>query len=137
MTNQYVSKNGASISLDIVGLSGSSEIRIRANDYLLETIFWNLWKNAQQAVGLPCRIAVKFSSLGANAELVVSDNGCGFTAEDVELAFVDQFKRRGANFGRGLLEVQDAARRMAGTVDMIQISPNEYRIRLCFPLVPA
>jgi signal transduction histidine kinase len=134
MNNQYVSKNAASISVDFLGLSGASEIRIRANDYLLETIFWNLWKNAQQAVGAPCKITVKFSSLGAKFEILVSDNGRGFTAEDVELAFVDQFKRRGGNFGRGLLEVQDAARRLAGAVELAQVAPGEYRMKLSFPL---
>jgi signal transduction histidine kinase len=135
MTNQYVSKNGASLALEILGLPVVSEIRIRANDYLLETIFWNLWKNAQQAVGAPCRITVKFLPFDSRLELIVSDNGSGFTAEDAELAFVDQFKRRGGNFGRGLLEVQDAVRRLAGNVGLVQISPNEYRIRIVFALV--
>lgn len=134
MNNQYVSKNAASISLDILGLSATSEFCIRSNDYLLETIFWNIWKNAQQAVGAPCRIVVKFSTLGAKFEIIVSDNGNGFTAEDVELAFVDQFKRRGGNFGRGLLEIQDAARRLAGTVELVQVAPGEFRMRLNFPL---
>jgi len=134
MNNQYVSKNAAAISLDILGHSEISEIWIRANDYFLGTIFWNIWKNAQQAVGAPCKIAARFSSFVAKCEIIVSDNGRGFTAEDVELAFVDQFKRRGGNFGRGLLEVQDAARRLAGSVELVQVTPGEYRIKLSFPL---
>jgi hypothetical protein len=34
-----------------------------------------------------------------------------------------------------LLEVHDAVRRLAGSVGLVQISPNEHRIRIGFALV--
>ena len=47
MTAQYIAKNSL-LNLSIKGDSAS--MRVRANDYLLETLFWNLWKNAQQFI---------------------------------------------------------------------------------------
>jgi sensor histidine kinase regulating citrate/malate metabolism len=65
--------------------------------------------------------------------LLVSDNGRGFSANDVEVAFIDQFERRGANYGRGLLEVQDAVRRLSGSVGLVEVTPDEYRVQITFP----
>ena len=132
MTAQYVAKN-TSLALRIVDREGSRPVRIHANDFLLETLFWNLWRNAQQALTSVCEIAVHLADHGPNVEIVVLDNGRGFTAEDAEVAFIDRFSRRGANYGRGLLEVQDAVGRLGGKVELFQFAPGEYRIRLALP----
>jgi signal transduction histidine kinase len=131
MNANYIAKN-SSLGLSIIGDSGS--MRVRANDYLLETLFWNLWKNAQQAVGPSCEITVQFELASAHVRLLVSDNGRGFSADDAEVAFIDQFERRGANYGRGLLEVQDAVRRLSGAVGLVQVTPGEYRVQINFPV---
>src|SRR5262249_14916196 len=44
------------IQMDIE--SGCEDTRIRATEYLLGIIFWNLWINSQQAVGKNCKIVV-------------------------------------------------------------------------------
>jgi signal transduction histidine kinase len=134
MTGQYNAKN-TPLTVRILGLGGTQALRIHANDLLLEVLFWNLWKNAQQAVESACEVVIHASVAGANLQLLVSDNGCGFSAEDAELAFVDRFARRGANFGRGLLEVHDAAQRLGGAVQLLQMPAGEYRLQLTFPLV--
>jgi signal transduction histidine kinase len=131
MNAKYVAKN-SSLGLSIIGYSGS--IRVRANDYLLETLFWNLWKNAQQAIGPSCEIRVQLEVVSAHVRLLVADNGRGFSAEDAEVAFIDQFERRGANYGRGLLEVQDAVRRLSGSVGLAQVTPGEYRVQITLPV---
>ena len=131
MTAQYVAKNSL-LRLAITGDSAS--VSVRANDYLLETLFWNLWKNAQQAVGANCEITVRIMVGVGVARLLVSDNGSGFSANDAELAFIDQFERRGANYGRGLLEVQDAVRRLSGSAELVQVAPGEYRVQITLPL---
>lgn len=128
MTKQYGAKND-SLRLTIP----NEAVLIRANDFLLETVFWNLWKNAQQAVGPNCEITIRIVSDTGNVRLLVLDNGCGFTANDAEVAFIDQFERRGANSGRGLLEVQDAVRRLSGSVGLVQVAPEEYRVQIIFP----
>jgi signal transduction histidine kinase len=134
MTAQYVAKSGP-LTVRIVGLDESQKVHIHANDLLLEILFWNLWKNAQQAAESTCLITVLVSLAGPNAQLLVTDNGRGFSAEDAELAFVDRFARRGANFGRGLLEVHDAAQRLGGSVQLVQMPTGEYRIQLTLPLI--
>jgi signal transduction histidine kinase len=131
MTAQYVAKNNL-LRLSITGDSGS--MYVRANDYLLDTLFWNLWKNAQQIIGAGCEITVHLERAYGYVRLLVSDNGGGFSANDVEVAFIDQFERRGANYGRGLLEVQDAVRRLSGSVGLVEVAPDEYRVQITFPM---
>ena len=133
MTTQYSAKNSR-VALRITGPAKDEEVRIQANDLLLETLFWNLWKNAQQVVESPCEIGAHFSISDPNVDILITDNGQGFSAEDAELAFVDRFARRGANFGRGLLEVHDAVQRLGGTVQLVQIAGDVYRPKLTFPL---
>jgi signal transduction histidine kinase len=133
MTDQYIARN-SSLILCIQGLEAPQIVRIRANDLLLETLFWNLWKNAQQATGTVCEIGVHVAFTASEAELLIMDNGRGFTAEDAELAFLDQFSRRGANYGRGLLEVQDAVQRLGGRIELTRVAGGEYRIKLTLPL---
>lgn len=131
MTDQYIAKNSL-LSLSIKGDSAS--MRVRANDYLLETLFWNLWKNAQQFIGANCEITVQFAVASGQVQLLVSDNGGGFSANDAEVAFIDQFERRGGNYGRGLLEVHDAVRRLSGSVALVQVAHGEFRVQITFPL---
>ena len=133
MTAQYIAKNSP-LAVRIVDSEESRVVRINANDFLLETIFWNLWKNAQQAITSVCEVSVLLTMAGSRVQLILSDNGRGFTAEDAELAFIDRFSRRGTNYGRGLLEVQDAVGRLGGEVGLIQMAQGEYRIRLTLPL---
>ena len=127
----------ASIALGLDGPLGAGEIRIRANSLHLDTLFWNLWKNAQQAVEGPCEITIRSTVAGGRAELLILDNGKGFSAEDAELVFVSYFQRRGSNFGRGLLEVHDAVARLEGTAQVVATEGQSRRIKLTFPLALA
>ena len=134
MTLQYIANN-TSLTLRFTGLGEGQFIRIQATDLLLETLFWNLWKNAQQIVGNSCEITIHFTLKNAEVELLIIDNGGGFTSEDTEVAFVEQFSSRGSNHGRGLLEVQDAVYRLGGSVELFRNTTNEYRIRIRLPIV--
>jgi signal transduction histidine kinase len=134
MTSQYIAKN-TPLTLKITGLPEGQVARIRANDLLLEILFWNLWKNAQQAVGDPCEITAHVTLANTEVEVLITDNGSGFSAEHADLAFVEQFSSLGSNRGRGLLEVHDAIRRLGGTVDLVQSAMNEYRIRIRIPIL--
>src|SRR5699024_9907825 len=55
--------------------------QIYANDYLLEVIFWNIWINAQQAVGANCAIKVQITTMNQSVEITIIDNGDGFPPE--------------------------------------------------------
>ncbi len=135
MTNaQYIPKNSL-LSLRFEGLAEGQAVRIWANDLMLETVFWNIWKNAQQAVGSPCEITLQVTVGKNDVELLVFDNGVGFPRDFAGIAFVEQFSSKGVDRGRGLLEVLDAVRRLRGTVEVVETRTGSYRIRMRFPLL--
>ena len=134
-TTSYIPKNSP-LTLRFDGVPEGHVVKIWANDLMLETIFWNLWKNAQQAVGNPCEICVRISLKASEAELLFLDNGTGFSQNHAGVAFVEQFSSKGIDRGRGLLEVHDAVRRLGGAVELVAIEFNVYRIRMLLPLSP-
>lgn len=107
---------------------------IYASDYLLETIFWNIWMNAQQAVVENCAITVEIKLAGGSIEIIVVDNGEGFSQKQRDIAFKEAYSSSGStDRGMGLLEVQDAVERLHGKVGLIEHRPGEYRIKILFP----
>lgn len=135
MTSTNYIPNNSPLALRFDGLAEGQVVRVWANDLMLETVFWNLWKNAQQAVGNPCEITVRITLTDSEAELLFLDNGGGFSQDHTGVAFVEQFSSKGSDRGRGLLEVQDAIRRLGGTVELIATG-GSYRIRMLLPLSP-
>lgn len=111
---------------------GVLDVRVRASDYLLQLIFWNLWVNAQQSASGACRITVLVSLEGPAVKLLVVDNGDGFPPEVVDVVFVENFSTKGKGRGRGLLEVQDAVGRLHGDVHLVDDS-GRHRLCLKFP----
>lgn len=106
---------------------------ILGSDYLLETIFWNLWTNAHQALGKECEISV-FVRRSAGIELVVLDNGDGFSEKLVGIAFSQQYSSsNSAQRGRGLLEVGEAVDRLGGSVTLFPYEPGNLRIKIILP----
>jgi signal transduction histidine kinase len=107
---------------------------VYASDYLLETIFWNIWMNAQQAIGQNCAIVVEIKPAGGSIEVIVVDNGEGFPQKQRDIAFKEAYSSSGStDRGVGLLEVQDAVERLHGKVGLIEHRPGEYRIKILFP----
>lgn len=110
-------------------------IRVLANDYLLETIFWNIWLNAQQSVGENCEITIAFGRHLGILEMLISDNGEGFSPELSEIVFQQVYSsKNNSGRGRGLMEIQDAVERLAGRVELYEAKPSEFRIRISVPL---
>jgi len=132
MTLEYGQKYRP-ISLSLVDGSQTKSLHVRANDYLLQTIFWNLWTNAQQAIGGNCEIEVRVKKLDDNVQLTIIDNGDGFAQNMREIAFQEKYSSKGSGRGRGLLEVQDAVDRLHGSVQLVDIQ-GRYRVRIWFPL---
>ncbi len=110
-------------------------IRVMANDYLLETVFWNIWLNAQQSVGESCEITINLRAHKHELELLIVDNGEGFSAELKEIAFQQVYSsKHSSSRGRGLMEIQEAVGRLAGRVELYEERPKEFRIRISIPL---
>jgi signal transduction histidine kinase len=111
-----------------------STFRISANDYLLESLFWNIWLNAHQAVGPDCEISIEFRAAGNRLELLISDNGSGFPEELKDVFFQQIYSTKTVGRGRGLLEIRDAVERLAGRIELFEARSSEYRIRIYVPL---
>jgi signal transduction histidine kinase len=126
--NQY-----SPINLKLINTDGVST-RIFANDYLLETVFWNIWLNAHQATGPNCDIIVEFARKGNQVEFRISDNGQGFSNELRDVVFQQIYSTRGGSRGRGLLEIQDAVERLGGHIELYEARPAEYRILMMLPM---
>ena len=109
------------------------DTHIQANDFLLNTVFWNLWINAQQVVGNGCKIVVHITQSLHQLELLLVDSGDGFPADIGVTGFPDA-KPRPGHRGRGLLEIQEAVERLHGEIGLVRHLDGTYRVRLCFPL---
>jgi signal transduction histidine kinase len=108
---------------------------VRGSDHLLETIFWNLWINAQQTVGEDCRITVRLTRTAGAVEVITLDNGDGFLPALQGIAFQEAYSSsKSSHRGRGLLEIQDAVERLHGSVGLAQQSSGEFRIRIVLPV---
>ncbi len=127
-TTQY-----AAINLRLINADGQP-VRVFANDYLLETVFWNIWLNAHQATGPNCALIIDFTMKGKQVELRISDNGEGFSSDLKDVVFQQVYSTRSGNRGRGLLEIQDAIEQLRGHIELYEAKPAEFRILIQLPL---
>jgi signal transduction histidine kinase len=112
----------------------SPKSRVFATEYLLDTIFWNIWINAHQAVGVDCEIIVQLHVKDRELVLVVLDNGEGFPHELKDVVFQQMYSTKTPGRGRGMLEIQDAVERLGGRIELYERNPREHRIRIHLPL---
>jgi signal transduction histidine kinase len=114
--------------------SSSSPIHILASDYLLYTIFWNLWINSHQAVDDDCKITVRVMLNANQVNLLIVDNGHGFSQELVGVVFQERYSANGVHRGRGLLEVQDAVHQLRGKAQLVPYRLGDFRVMISFPV---
>lgn len=130
-TSRYSSVNLKLVSADGANLPG---VKVLASNYLLETIFWNIWLNAHQATGANCTITVIFEIAGKDLILKILDSGQGFSKDMRDLAFQERFSTNAPGRGRGLLEIQEAIERLGGNIRLYEEQPSEYRLQIRLPL---
>jgi signal transduction histidine kinase len=108
---------------------------VRATRFFLETVFGNLWSNAIQAAEPPCRFELQcaLDSRRTALDILVLDNGPGFSEAHLEAAFQQVFSTKSQSRGRGLLEIADAVTRLQGTVELAKVAAGEFRIRIRLP----
>ena len=68
----------------------------------LQQVFLNILKNAVEAVDNYGAVTVKASHVKSNVEIVIADNGCGMTKEEIEQAFDLFFTTKSSMRGSGL-----------------------------------
>jgi signal transduction histidine kinase len=132
--NREYARHYNRIDLHIDASPSARKASILGSDYLLRVIFWNLWLNAHQATGDPCKIRLIVECAGNRLEVLVLDGGSGFTVEMMSIAFHERFSKSGPHRGRGLLEIQDAVQRMHGRSELIKHRPEEYRVKVSLPI---
>lgn len=115
-------------------LHGDTYVQITASDYLLETAFWNIWTNAQQAIGQSTKIIIRITAYADKVRLLVVDNGLGFPAMLRDVAFSQTYSSKHPSRGRGLMETQDAIERLGGSVRLTEVASAELRIEIKLPL---
>jgi signal transduction histidine kinase len=119
------------VGLELLGDTG---VQITASDYLLETAFWNIWVNAQQAIGQNTKIVIRFTTYGDKVRLLIIDNGMGFPVTLRDVAFSQTYSSKHPSRGRGLMETQDAIERLGGSVRLTEVAPAELRIEIKLPI---
>lgn len=125
-----------SISLKTDFDQAEAEVRVEASQFLLETIFMNLWCNSQQACGIGCDIRVHGFMRNNQLIVYILDSGSGFGTNDKERAFLLQFStKQGNDGGRGLMEVSEAMRRLSGKVGLEEVPGYGLRVALTFRTV--
>jgi signal transduction histidine kinase len=135
MDLQYTSRY-SSLNLKLVNADGAG-VRVLASNYLLETVFWNIWLNAHQAAGVSCTITVIFETAGKDLILKILDSGQGFSKDMKDVAFQEMFSTKTPGRGRGLLEIQEAVERLGGNIRLYEEQPSEYRLQIRLPLEAA
>jgi signal transduction histidine kinase len=104
--------------------------------YLLEVVFGNLLDNGRQAIDDGGWIALDFSSDAGWIHVTISDSGAGLSSDIADAAFKLPVTTKGQpRRGRGLMEVEDAMRRLGGRAEIAHGSAGA-RVRLSFPSGP-
>jgi len=132
MHSRYV-KDSEAMNLSIGGALLRDRPTIEGNDYLLDTVFWNLWKNAAQAVTGQCEVSLDGSCTSSRVHLMVLDNGPGLTAAQAVNVFHGRYSTKSLGHGQGLLEVHDAVTRLHGTVKLVEVRSGEHRVAIDLP----
>jgi signal transduction histidine kinase len=111
--------------------------QVRASRFFLETIFGNLFANAIQAGDRPATLELQIAldEVQGRLDVLVLDNGPGFSEEHLDIAFQQVFSTKSPSRGRGLLEIADAVARLQGTVELVKRRVAEYRVHIVLPAV--
>ena len=92
----------------------------QADPTLLEQVLINLLRNASDAVNdsPKPKIVLRLSQSAAKAMIVVADNGCGISEEDMEQIFVPFYTTKEHGSGIGLSLSRQIIRMHKGTLDL-------------------
>lgn len=136
-TQHFASRFGPATLL-VRGSAEANAASVCANAFLLETIFGNVWANAVQASeernANGCQITAELTLATSHLEVLVFDEGPGFSERQLETAFRVPFSTKAEERGRGLLEIAEAVGRLQGDVRLIKVAPAEYRMLIRLPI---
>jgi signal transduction histidine kinase len=114
--------------------TGAKSAVVMASEYYLDILFWNLFKNAQQAVEGPVTVTVVGSICAGKLAILCADNGPGFSESLADGAFEDRISTKPTGRGRGLLEIADAVHRLSGSVRLVHDHAGALRVQVTLPV---
>ncbi len=109
---------------------------ISGNEEMLTEIALNLILNSKDAVeNIPDpAISISFTGNGEKAELIVEDNGTGFSPAYMDKLFEPFYTTKAQGMGLGLFIVETYVKRMGGEIIPENVDNGGARVRVVFPL---
>ncbi len=101
---------------------------------LIESAIVNLLANAQEAMPSGGRLTVRTRRLDANAEIVVSDTGCGIATEQMENIFNPFFTTKPTGVGLGLAMVSKFIDSHGGKITVTSEAGKGSNFRITLPM---
>lgn len=115
----------------------SSSVSVLADQDQLRQVFWNLAKNALQAMPHGGRLEIRAVARGEIVEVTFEDAGEGIPAERVDRIFDPFFTTKSQGSGLGLPICQRIVQEHGGHVTVESEAGKGTRVRLTLPLAPA
>lgn len=110
---------------------------VLGDEMALEQLFLNLLINAAQALERGGKAGIVVDVVGREVRVVVTDNGCGIPAPDLERVLEPFFSTKSNGTGLGLSIARQITVAHGGTL-RIESAPNrETRVEVLLPLAVA
>ncbi len=95
--------------------------RVLIDQSQIQQVLYNMLNNAADAIGTGridgrIRLVTKYDAEKHEFSLVVTDNGCGFSSENLQRAFRDRFTTKEHGHGFGLTVIRKVIRNHGGTI---------------------
>jgi len=123
---------GLGVALELIGEPGAFVLVSRSD---LFTIFWNVVKNALEAIGGPGNVVVTTRRRDGKIEVDVRDDGPGISEADRDRVFERYVTSKPSGSGVGLSLVHDAVLRARGDVSVAAVRPRGTEFQFRFPMV--
>lgn len=112
-------------------------ISVMADPDRLRQVFWNLAKNAVQAMPRGGRLNIRTTSVGDVVQVMFEDTGEGIPAQDLGRVFDPFFTTKSQGSGLGLSIVKRIVEEHGGDVTVESRAGDGTRVSLTLPLAPA
>jgi two-component system sensor histidine kinase PilS (NtrC family) len=116
-----------------VTFDGPESLLMDGEERLLRQVFWNLSRNALDAMPDGGRLAVQVSEDGPTVDLVFTDEGTGMSEEMQQQAFEPFVTSTPGGTGLGLAVVYNAVERHSGSVELESAQGQGTTVRLRLP----
>jgi two-component system sensor histidine kinase PilS (NtrC family) len=112
------------------------ELELLGQEDLLRQVFWNLSRNALQAMPDGGRLTITAKRHDQEAEIRWRDTGVGMSEETRQHAFEPFVTTQNTGTGLGLAVVYSAVREHGGSVDIVSSPDRGTTVTVKLPLVP-